>query len=155
MGKARSGIVELRSFLDFRKKSWLLSDHTFQTGLYKAADNVDYSISWSKNLQFKLNDEIGEIVIESDNWLMPFELRLESNYFSNLNSDDELAVEVQKFLSHLIDCIEHIYLEIDVIKFKLDGRPILIKIDDKAGWRRLKYSEIYHLTQITKFGMYC
>lgn len=142
MKKAIPEIIEFRSSLDFRRKSWLLGDHSFQTGLYKNADNINYSISWSNNLRFKLNDDLGEILIEADTWSIPFELKLEPDYFSNTNSDDKLALEIQKFLSHLIDCIEHIYLEIDVIKFRLDGRPILIKTDDRVGWRRLKYSEM-------------
>jgi len=142
MKKVIPKIIEFRSSLDFRRKSWLLGDQDFHTGLHKNADNIDYSISWSNKLRFKFNDDQGEIVIEPDNWSIPFELKLEADYFPSHDSDDKLALEVQKFISHLIDCIEHIYLEIDVLKFRLDGRPILVKTNDIVGWRRLKYTEM-------------
>src|SRR3989304_5388048 len=134
-----SQYIEFRSTLDFRQKSWLSSQQEFKTGLFKESGNTDYSIFWSSALSFELNDDSGHLQIAADNWSIPFELKIESSYFTNIESDNMFAQDLHKFLSHFIDCVEHICIQIDVLKFRLDGRPIMVKIGQSSSWRRLSY----------------
>ena len=50
-----------------------------------------------------------------------------------------MAMGLHRFMSHFINCLEHVYLEIDTVKFQLDGRPILYNDPDSGSWRQLNY----------------
>jgi len=141
--RADLGILKFRSYIDFRRQSWLFGEQHYETGIYKTRKNIFYDIKWSPSYDYVLADEIGEVRISPSSWSLPFHLEIERTFFAQnaTASDDRLAVGLHRFIAHLIDCIEHIYLEIDVIKFKVDGRPILFDDASSAGWRRLRYTE--------------
>jgi hypothetical protein len=133
-------LVELRSILDFQRASWLTGDQHFYTGIYKTADNLYYDIKWSKTYDYSIKYKSEMIEIKSTPWTQPFHLQIEEKAFNNDLSDKVLALGLQKFVSHFIDCIEHLYLQIGVLNFSLDGRPILYRDPTLSGdWRPLDY----------------
>lgn len=134
-------VLKFRSHVDFRRDSWLIDEKHHTNVPFKAPENIYYDIKWSPEYQFSLSDETGEVQIVPSSWSLPFHLEIEQAFFVQTTSDDALAFKLQTFMAHLIDCIEHIHLEIDVIKFKLDGRPILFEDPTSHDWRRLKYTE--------------
>lgn len=133
-------MVELRSTLDFQKESWLIGDQHFYTGIYKTADNLYYDIKWSRRYDYSIKYKSEMINMKSTPWTQPFHLQIEEKVFNNDLSDQALALSLQKFISHLIDCIEHLYLQIGVLNFSLDGRSILYRDPTLSGdWRPLDY----------------
>lgn len=134
-------ILRFRSYLDFQRESWLFSEQHHYTGIYKTSKNIGYDIKWSPDYDYIFNDELGNIHIQPTSWSLPFHLEIERNALPQTESQDVLALGLHGFITHLIDCVEHIYLEINVIKFKLDGRPILFEDPSSPGWHRLRYIE--------------
>lgn len=134
-------VLKFRSHLDFRKDSWLIDEQHHTNAIFKAPEDIRYDVKWSPEYQFSLIDEIGEIHIVPGSWCLPFHIEIDQAFFTQNTSDDALASRLHTFMAHFIDCIEHIYLEIDVIKFNLDGRPILFEDPISHNWRRLKYTE--------------
>jgi len=130
-----------RSHLNFTRQSWLFKGQHFYTGIYKRPDNIYYDIKWSSECEYVFNGQSGEVKITSTPWSQPFYLEIERKAFGHDLSDNLLAMGLQKFIAHLIDCIEHIYLEIGVINFRLDGRSILFKNSRSSDWRLLGYTK--------------
>lgn len=134
-------ILKFRSYLDFQRESWLFGEQHHYTGIYKTSDNIGYDIKWSPNYNYSFDDELGNVHIKPTSWSLPFHLEIERNVLPQTESNDALALGLHSFITHLIDCVEHIYLEINVIKFKLDGRPILFEDTSSPSWRRLQYTK--------------
>jgi hypothetical protein len=134
-------VIYFRSHLDFTKPSWLFEDQHFYTGLYEKPENIHYDIKWSAKSGYSFVSDSGEVKITSTSWSQPFYLEIERKAFKDSFSDNSLAIGLHKFITHLIDCIEHIYLEIGVICFHLDGRPILFKDSTLSEWRLLQYTK--------------
>lgn len=134
-------ILKFRSYLDFYRKSWLFSEQHHYTGIYKTSDNISYDIKWSPSYDYTFEDELGNIHIQPTSWSLPFHLEIEQNALPQTTSYNALALGLHSFITHLIDCVEHIYLEVNVIKFKLDGRPILFEEPSTPGWHRLQYTK--------------
>lgn len=137
----RQDVLKFRSWLEFRRKSWLFSEQHYYTGLYKTPRNFHYNIRWSPKYDYVLKDGMEQIRISPTSWSLPFHLEIERNALSKTNSHEGLALGLQSFISHFIDCVEHIYLEIDVIKFQLDGRPVFFQDPSSRCWECLKYIE--------------
>ncbi len=136
-----SDIMYFRSHLDFARPSWLFKSQHFYTGIYKRPENIYYDIKWSAECEYVIVGESSEVKITSTAWSQPFYLEIERKAFADKPSDNSLAMDLHKFITHLIDCIEHIYLQIGVIYFRLDGRPILFKNSASAKWRLLNYAK--------------
>jgi hypothetical protein len=134
-------ILKFRSYLDFHRESWLFSEQHHYTGIYKTSENIGYDIKWSPNYNYVFDDELGKVHIKPTSWTLPFHLEIERNALPQTESHDALTLGLHNFITHLIDCIEHIYLEVNVIKFKLDGRPVLFEDASSPGWHRLQYTE--------------
>lgn len=134
-------ILKFRSWIDFRRKSWLFSEQHHYTGIYKTPQNFYYALKWSPKYDYVFEDGMEQIRISPTSWSLPFDLEIERKALSKTNSQEVLAFGLQSFFSHFIDCVEHIYLEIDVIKFELDGRPVFFQDPSSPCWERLKYTE--------------
>ena len=134
-------ILKFRSCLDFRRESWLFSEQHYYTGIYKTSKNFGYDIKWSPHYDYVFDDELGNIHIQATSWSLPFHLEIERNVLPQTESQDAIALGLHQFITHLVDCVEHIYLEINAIKFKLDGRPIVFEDQSSPGWHRLQYTE--------------
>lgn len=140
-GYKYSDVIYFRSHLDFAKPSWLFESQHFYTGMYKRPENIHYSIKWSAKCEYSFVSDSGEAKIASTSWSQPFYLEIERKAFEDSCSDNALAMGLHRFVTHLIDCIEHIYLAIGVIYFRLDGRPVLFKDSASSEWRLLHYTK--------------
>ncbi len=135
-----SRLLEFETTVGVAPGNWLRDAMPFQGGDFRPGER-EFEIKFDEKRRIEHEWKGEKFTIEASTSAVPCIVRLHEGYFEKTNSDDALAIGLHRFVTHLIDCIEHIYLAIGKVQFKLDGRVIFYKKADKDDWRILDYQK--------------
>jgi hypothetical protein len=152
--------VEFLTTLEVDTKNvYLNGEHSF--GTY-TPDNIEYLITFPKKRSKIVSELIKEYkfdVSSNINTDIRFrkifcKIELESSFVKQ-KTDGATAIRLLQFINHFIVVTEIFTTSFNLPKFKMDGRLILCRPDNKSAWKKLdyQYNEINYHAIFEEFSM--